>query len=658
MKKIMLFATILLFIPLGAAENELWFYTSENLLLDVDLSTGLDIVSSSPNPQIDFILANISFFPKERPGQKIVGLDFKPEPEFIDDVAVFRWENPPKQKLLIDMDSTVRVEDKPIRISEKIDFPLRNLPEEVMFYTEPAEIIDINDNIINLASEIASGKDDAVDVVDTIAVWVNTNIKYNLSTVTAEASQKASWVIINREGVCDELTSLFIAMVRSLGIPARFVAGISYTNSPDVPYNWGPHGWAEVYFPGYGWIPYDVTYGEYGWVDATHIVSHVSNDAGKVVSNYQWRAESGVSLNTEDLKTEVEILEIGSKKDPDISLKVDILKDEVGFGSYNLVTATVVNLRGYYVSKDIFISRTNNINLKDDLKKHILLRPGEVKQVNWIMQVAENLDRRYIYTFPVEVYTLKNTTERTEFNSVSDAAYYSLEEIKEISSSLEEKGEKAYSKNMEVECSTDKEEYYTYERPFVQCRIKNMGNIFLKDLNICLQDDCEKTHLGITQEKEMNFTVRRMAVGDNDLLFSISNEQISLAEHILFTILDEPKLDITDIEFPYEVRYNGKFTVQFRLKKESGSSAKDVKLTLSGEGINRPYSYPSVDSDIPYALELSGKDLKEGENIFNISVDYKDNNGKEYSASEEINISLVDVTFFQRIMLFFRGLVR
>ena len=98
--------------------------------------------------------------------------------------------------------------------------------------------------------------------------------------------------------------------------------------------------------------------------------------------------------------------------------------------------------------------------------------------------------------------------------------------------------------------------------------------------------------------------------------------------------------------------------MQFRLKKESGSSAKDVKLTLSGEGINRPYSYPSVDSDIPYALELSGKDLKEGENIFNISVDYKDNNGKEYSASEEINISLVDVTFFQRIMLFFRGLVR
>ena len=94
---------------------------------------------------------------------------------------------------------------------------------------EPREITDINNDIRLLASRIAHGEDDLYKVLFKLGIWIENNIVYNMSSLTADAAQKSSWVLENKYGVCDELTSLFISMARSLGIPARF-AGIVYTS--------------------------------------------------------------------------------------------------------------------------------------------------------------------------------------------------------------------------------------------------------------------------------------------------------------------------------------------------------------------------------------------------------------------------------------------
>ncbi len=67
-------------------------------------------------------------------------------------------------------------------------------------------------------------------------------------------------------GVCEQFATAHIVMLRSLGIPARLVAGYGaggynalsgyYTvRASDA------HAWTEVYFPGYGWVPFDPTPG-------------------------------------------------------------------------------------------------------------------------------------------------------------------------------------------------------------------------------------------------------------------------------------------------------------------------------------------------------------------------------------------------------------
>ena len=66
-------------------------------------------------------------------------------------------------------------------------------------------------------------------------------------------------VLAGKEGACRDMTVLFIAVCRAVGIPARFVSGYQ-EGDPDEKQS-DLHAWAEVYLPGGGWRGYDPTLG-------------------------------------------------------------------------------------------------------------------------------------------------------------------------------------------------------------------------------------------------------------------------------------------------------------------------------------------------------------------------------------------------------------
>lgn len=70
-----------------------------------------------------------------------------------------------------------------------------------------------------------------------------------------------------QQGYCDYYASSFAMMARSLGIPARVVAG--YSQGEYLPEagvyrvrEFNGHSWPEVFFPGYGWIEFEPTAAE------------------------------------------------------------------------------------------------------------------------------------------------------------------------------------------------------------------------------------------------------------------------------------------------------------------------------------------------------------------------------------------------------------
>lgn len=74
------------------------------------------------------------------------------------------------------------------------------------------------------------------------------------------------FLFVDKRGVCEHYVSALVIMLRSLGIPARLAAGYgsgdynAVTGYYEVHAN-DAHAWAEVYFSGYGWIPFDPTPG-------------------------------------------------------------------------------------------------------------------------------------------------------------------------------------------------------------------------------------------------------------------------------------------------------------------------------------------------------------------------------------------------------------
>lgn len=75
-------------------------------------------------------------------------------------------------------------------------------------------------------------------------------------------------------GYCTYYAGASLFMLRALGVPARFTTGFATINRSDKNKGWywfyasQAHAWTQVYFPGYGWMDFDMTIGNEEQQDA------------------------------------------------------------------------------------------------------------------------------------------------------------------------------------------------------------------------------------------------------------------------------------------------------------------------------------------------------------------------------------------------------
>src|SRR5205085_798539 len=67
-----------------------------------------------------------------------------------------------------------------------------------------------------------------------------------------------------RRGFCQDFSTAMNVMLRTLGIPSRQMSGFGLGVFDDKTRQWSvnaldAHSWVEVFFPGYGWIPFEPT---------------------------------------------------------------------------------------------------------------------------------------------------------------------------------------------------------------------------------------------------------------------------------------------------------------------------------------------------------------------------------------------------------------
>lgn len=639
MKK--LIVLIVLLASLVFADNNLYQYDTLDLRLEVE--GGFTLEAPRENAKISEARADLFLYPSEDFRQKIISLET--EGRAFDEKISFVWNFPKIASYKFGYASLIRTNNARLKVKQKIPFPITSVTGYEDYLLPTATIDSHNPDIIAKAAELAEGEDDLFKVAFKLASWVEQNVKYDLNTLTATASQKASWVLENKEGVCDEMTSLFVAMARSLGIPARFVSGISYTTSDLFTENWQPHGWAEVYFPDIGWVPFDITFGEYGYVDVTHIKLRDGFDPAEPATTYQWLAED-VTLRAKDLDLNVNIIKKGKQVPEEIRLDLEILAPEVGFGSYNLIKGIVKNTADYYVATTLQLAVPKEVNIEGKNKRTILLGPKEIKETTWIIFLSD-VDTDYRYTFPAVIYSERNTSIQDAFYLESGKSYYRRDEIEQLSVRDEEK---TYSRKVSLTCTYQKELVLDKEAE-VQCSLKNVGNSNLDGVRFCIGDVCETLDLPINQLKRSSIQVQEKKPGWRKMIVTAENKDIEKKLSVEYVVWDEPQLTV-DIAVPEKVPYGEQVPISLTLSKSSFRTPQDVQVYLTSPGFEYHWEVSEIKDRETVEAVLPSERMAATTKI-NVRTVWKE----DYSQTQEAQINIVPGRFLDRIKLWLNAVV-
>lgn len=639
---------ILLLLPLTQAQEN-WPALTAAMTMQVTVNGSLTLVPTNTHPKLEEVHAYLAFLPLADERQYIVTITpSSPAADRENGSLHFLWNKPKQGVLTFGYDATVLVENTITPIKNSFPFPITTTlgPEEKR-YTYPTALIDSdNPQIITAANAIVKDEDDLYAAVFKIGDWVQDNVLYNLSTLTEEVSQPASWVLANKIGVCDEITTLFIAMLRSQGIPARFVSGLAYTNYQGQN-TWGPHGWAEVYFPTVGWVPFDITYGQFGYIDATHIKLRVSQDSGDPSTTFRWFAD-GVELIPRQLQMNVVEVERGSFTET-LPISARLFEDNVRIGSYNALAATIENIHDYYISLELYPSLSEGITFLDRQRKTIYLKPRETKQVFWLIKTDDTLNPAFTYTFSLGIYREGMQLSSTEFGAQHEAPFYSAQEMQdrivELSQTLQNP--------QDISCATAKERYYPYEDILLQCTLKNRQEILLRGATVCLQKKCQIVDIPPSGQTNLTFTIPPVRSSQHLIItLTFGTTTQSLTAPIMS--LDEPSLNIRAKDPPSSISFGDTINTTIVVIKNSSSNARNAQFTLTENGKSTTRPLGTIAENTTLELVVSGKEIAfNKEQPLHLLLTYEDDNGKHHESATDIVITLTPLTFWQKTQVFF-----
>jgi transglutaminase-like putative cysteine protease len=125
-------------------------------------------------------------------------------------------------------------------------------------YLAPDALVPTTGLPAELAVKVTEGKTTALEKARAIYDYVFTTMRYD-KTGTGWGRGDVLYACDAKKGNCTDFHSLFIAMARSQGIPARFEIGFPLPLDKHSAEIAGYHCWAEFFEPQHGWIPVDIS---------------------------------------------------------------------------------------------------------------------------------------------------------------------------------------------------------------------------------------------------------------------------------------------------------------------------------------------------------------------------------------------------------------
>ncbi|MGB9749152.1 MAG: transglutaminase-like domain-containing protein [Candidatus Woesearchaeota archaeon] len=585
----------------------------------------------------DYYIKNISFktrtFPKNNSYQRIIFFETLPNSKITDEELT--TELMPNEIIDFKLNSIIQRE-KIYLTAEEIQFPENSSGMEE--YLKRTSRFNFNERIKRKASELTEGSPDLFSAVSEIGFWIYKNMEYDLNYSNFE--KDAVWVFENMRGTCDEYSTLYVAMLRSIGIPARVVSGIAYSDLEETR-GFNPHAWIEAYFNSIGWVPFDANYGEFGFLDNSHIILEYPSE-NKSQITYSW-VGNNIEIVSESSVMNASVLELEkTENDEGLKIEVYVFKKEIYLDSYNVVYSVIENKLRSYRTICLKISENKNVILEDDVEKCVVLKPESKSTIYWFLRTS-GFERNYIYKVPVVVY---NNVYRAETNFAVSENYPKLskEGVYEFAKSFEKR---EYVRKIELKCSP--KEFYEDEDNLT-CVLRNLGNTILEPLIVCFSKECFETKLSINDNVTLNFKINNSKIGFSREEIALKAEDFSKNYLFEYKVIETPKISITKVEIPEKTSFRDNFRIKISIKKEKGNLDYAV-LYVTHENFERKINIENIQEENELIIELPSKLLNEGENKINLRIAYFDKRQRKYFVESKASINLEKLNIWQKILL-------
>jgi transglutaminase-like putative cysteine protease len=139
------------------------------------------------------------------------------------------------------------------------DFPSHEAawdPADFSKYLASTRLGPIEGEVKSLADEITMGKQGVLAKAKAIYDWTVENTYRNPNTRGCGLGDVYR-LLQEPGGKCTDISSIFVALARAAGVPARETFGIRMGKKTTQDITTWQHCWAEFYLPGYGWVPVD-----------------------------------------------------------------------------------------------------------------------------------------------------------------------------------------------------------------------------------------------------------------------------------------------------------------------------------------------------------------------------------------------------------------
>jgi transglutaminase-like putative cysteine protease len=180
--------------------------------------------------------------------------------------------------------STVRLEDEVI--------PSNNI---LLTELSQPELIKQQAAIHSIVTSIQAGGKPVVDIIRECNEYIFKNFQYTKGITDFETT--VDQILEHRGGVCQDFAHVLLQLLRTIGIPARYVSGYICPNKNGMRGEGATHAWVEAWVPDLGWMGIDPTNNV--WVANNHVklaIGRNFNDCSPVRGTFKGLARQTLSV--------------------------------------------------------------------------------------------------------------------------------------------------------------------------------------------------------------------------------------------------------------------------------------------------------------------------------------------------------------------------